>query len=71
MLTLSVTQVACERTFSTLKLVKHRLRATISAKRLEASLLMSVEEILHQIDTDSIIDRVANNSTLLRKELLI
>ena len=63
LLTLSVTQVACERTFSTLKYVKNRIRSSMSQDRLEAFLLMSTQkEALMQLDTGVIIDKVAETS---------
>ena len=42
-LTLSVTRVACERTFNKLKCVKNRLRSQLSEDRLDSLLLMRVE----------------------------
>ncbi|KAL1250913.1 hypothetical protein QQF64_018709 [Cirrhinus molitorella] len=63
LLTLSITQVACERTFSTLKLVKSRLRTSLSRDNLEAFLLMATEkEILMELDKDDIIDKMAERS---------
>lgn len=44
LLTLSLTQVACERTFSTLKFIKSRLRSTLSANKLEMFKLMATEK---------------------------
>lgn len=41
LLTLSVTQVACERSFLTLKFIKSRLRSSLSASKLEAFMLMA------------------------------
>ncbi len=62
LLTLSITQVACERTFSTLKLVKNRLRTSLSQDNLETFLLMATEkEILTEIDKDDIIDKMAES----------
>lgn len=70
LLTLSVTQVACERTFSTLKFVKNRLRTSMSQDRLEAFLLMStVKEILMELDSDGIIDKLAESSALMHRML--
>lgn len=58
LLTLSITQVACERTFSTLKFVKNRLRTSLTQENLEAFLLMATEkEILMGLDKDDIIDK--------------
>ncbi|KAL1251688.1 hypothetical protein QQF64_019484 [Cirrhinus molitorella] len=71
LLTLSITQVACERTFSTLKLVKSRLRTSLSQDNLEAFLLMATEkEILMELDKDDIIDKMAESSELLRRLLV-
>jgi len=68
LLTLSVTQVACERSFFILKLVKNRLRTSIKQEHLEA--FMSTErEILVGFDIDNIIDKVAESSKVLRNLL--
>ena len=40
---LSLTQVACERTFSTLKFIKNRLRSSQSANKLEMFMMMATE----------------------------
>ena len=70
LLTLSVTQVACERSFSTLKYIKNRLRSTLSQEHLSAFMLMSTErDILMGLNSDEVIDNVAENSDLLRKLL--
>ncbi|CAL9702757.1 unnamed protein product [Knipowitschia caucasica] len=70
LLTLSVTQVACERTFSILKFVKNRLRTSLSQEHLEAFLLMSAEkEILMELDSDDIIDKVAETTKLMERLL--
>lgn len=61
LLTLSLTQVACERTFSTLKFIKSRLRSNLSASELEAFMLMATEkDILIALDTNTVIDKVAD-----------
>jgi len=68
LLTLSLTQVACETTFSTLKFIKSRLRSSLSENKLETFLLMATEkDILMALDSDVVIDRVAEKSDLLRK----
>ncbi|KAG1934103.1 hAT family dimerization domain-containing protein [Pimephales promelas] len=55
LLTLSITQVACERTFSTLKFIKTRLRSKLSQEHLEAFMLMATErDILFSLDSDVI-----------------
>lgn len=72
LLTLSFSQVACERTFSTLKFVKNRLRTTLTQEHLEAFMLMCTEkEILMTLDNDRVIDRVAETSGLLRRLLVM
>lgn len=71
LLTLSITQVACERTFSTLKFIKSRLRTNLSQEHLEAFMLMSTEkDILCSLDSEVIIDKVAEKSELFSKLLL-
>ncbi|KAJ8375393.1 hypothetical protein SKAU_G00059730 [Synaphobranchus kaupii] len=71
-LTLSVTQVACERSFSTLKFIKNRLRSTLSQEHLEAFMLMSTEkDILVTLDADAVIDKLAERSDLLRRLLTV
>ncbi|XP_060781697.1 uncharacterized protein LOC132889330 isoform X2 [Neoarius graeffei] len=71
LLTLSVTQVACERSFSTLKFIKDRLRSTLSQQHLEALMLMATQQdVLKMLDSEDIIDGVAEKSVLLQKLLL-
>ena len=43
LLTLSLTQVASERTFSTFKFIKNRLRSSLSANKLEMFMMMAPE----------------------------
>ena len=63
LLTLSVTQVACERSFSALKIVKTRVRSQLSQEHLETFMLMMCEhDIVLSIKNDTIIDRVAHSS---------
>lgn len=71
LLTLSFTQVACERSFSTLKLIKNRLRSTMSQDHLESFMLMATEkDILMILDLDEIIDKTAESSELLQRHLI-
>lgn len=71
LLTLSITQVACERSFSTLRYIKNRLRSCLSGSKLEAYMLMATEKDAHvSLDTDTVIDRVAEKSELMKKPLL-
>ena len=57
LVTLAVTQVECERSFSTLKFVKSRLRSNIKQEHLEALMLMYMEkQLVSDIPVDKIID---------------
>ncbi|XP_025194264.1 uncharacterized protein LOC112593893 [Melanaphis sacchari] len=59
LLTLPVTQVACERSFSTLKYIKNRLRSTMSNEHLENFMLMAIEKkTLVELNNDEIINSV-------------
>lgn len=70
LLTLSVTQVACERSFSSLKLIKARIRSRIGEDRLESFMLMMCEyDIVSSIDNETIIDGIANHSNAYSKLL--
>ncbi len=70
-LTLPVTQVFCERTFSKLKLLKTRLRSTLSADHLESLLLIMVENrLLDSFSMNNIIDNVAQHSSEYQRLLL-
>ncbi|KAL4083714.1 hypothetical protein QTP88_029030 [Uroleucon formosanum] len=61
LLTLPLTQVTCERSFSKLKLLKTRLRSTIVQDNLESLFLMQCErDIVNQIDGDQIINALCS-----------
>lgn len=69
-LTLSVSQVNCERVFSKLKIIKSRLRASLSNDHLETFLLMSVEkDVLEEILFEDILEYLKNSSSLMSKLL--
>ena len=71
LLTLSITQVSCERSFSTLKYIFNRLRSSLSQDHIDAFMLMAVEkEILYSLSNEEIIDCVAKSSKLLRSFLM-
>ncbi|XP_029346104.1 uncharacterized protein LOC115034206 [Acyrthosiphon pisum] len=71
MLTLSITQVESERTFSKLKFVKNYLRNTIGQNVLESMLLMNVEkDILNKIDSEDIINKLGARSPVFGRMLL-
>lgn len=72
LLTIGVTQVACERSFSKLKLIKTKSRNSMCQEHLEAFMLMFTEkDILLKLDHDQIIDIVACKSSELKRLLLI
>jgi len=66
--TLPVSSASPERAFSKLKLVKNRLRSTMSEDRLEALMIMACELDV-QIDTECVIKYFASNSSVLAKLL--
>jgi hypothetical protein len=71
MLTLSITQVECERTFSKLKFVKNYLRYTIGQNVIENMLLMNVEkDILKKIDSEHIINKLGTRIPVFGRMLL-
>lgn len=70
-LTLPITQVTCERSFSILKYIKNRLRNRLGDERLESFMLMNIERsLLNQINNEDIINEVTVFSTLLKKSLM-
>ena len=72
LLTLPVSQVACERSFSFLKRIKTRLRSTMTQDHLEAFMLMSTEKsVLSKISNEKIIDGVASSSKELHRLLAL
>lgn len=71
LITLSCTQVSCERVFSKLKIILTRLRSLLGQEYLEAFMLLSVEtDILVDLNYDVIIDTLAKKSPLLKGKLL-
>lgn len=70
LLTLPLTQVTCERSFSKLKLLKTRLRSTIVQDNLESLFLMQCErDIVNQVDGDQIINALCLNSKEMQRLL--
>ena len=60
LLTLAITQVDCERSFSKLKLIKTRLQSSLSQENLESLMLMSVEtDILNKVSLDKVVDMLS------------
>ena len=67
-LTLSLTQVGCERAFSKLRYVKNRLRNQLSEDRLDSLFLMCVErDVLLRISNHTIIDELAKMNAEMRR----
>lgn len=65
LITLSCTQVACERVFSKLKIVKNRLRSLLGEDLLKSLLIMNIEnDLLNTIDNEKIIDQLAASSKI-------
>ena len=59
-LTIAVTSVSCERSFSSLKIIKNRLRSTMTEDRLSDLAVLAIErEIAKHLDLDEIVDKFA------------
>jgi hypothetical protein len=72
LLSLSFSQVSCERAFSKLKIIKTRLRASLGNEKLETFMLMSSEKyILDSVIVDDLIHVVTNDSQVFSKLLLL
>jgi len=70
LMTLPLTQVTCERSFSKLKLLKTRLRSTIVQDNFESLFLMQCErDIVNQVDGDKIINALCLNSKEMQRLL--
>jgi hypothetical protein len=68
--TLSVTQVQCERSFSKLKIIKTRLRNTMTDEHLETFMLMAMEsDLLDSLTNEEVIDRFALTSSETKRLL--
>lgn len=66
LLTIATTQVECERSFSKLKIIKTRLRQTISDSNLESFMLMACEpKLLDKLLFNDIITQVCQNQKSL------
>ena len=67
LLTLSLSQVSCERAFNKLKIIKTRLRVSLGNDKLETFMLMSSEkDVLDSIAIDDLIHELVKDSFLLR-----
>ena len=70
LLTLSFTQVSCERAFSKLKFIKTRLRCNLANEKLEVFMLMcSEKDLLDGITVDDIISILTKDSSVFAKLL--
>ncbi|CAI6365489.1 unnamed protein product [Macrosiphum euphorbiae] len=68
-LLLPSTQTTCERVFSKLKIIKTKLRSSLHQEHLNPLMLMSIEKDI-LIDSDELIDTIANSSSELKKLLI-
>jgi hypothetical protein len=64
-----VSSTTPERTFSKLKIIKNRLRTTISQDRLEQLMIISCESDIN-IDYNQVIDEFASTTSVLSKHLI-
>ncbi len=70
LITLSFTQVQCERSFSKLKMIKSRLRSSLGQGLLESYMLMSTEvDLLNSIDIDGILSELCKESAEMKNLL--
>ena len=67
-LTLSCTQVSCERVFSILKIVKNRLRSLLGQEMLDSFMMFYVNRNF-EFDYESVVDEVASSSKELSRYL--
>jgi len=72
LLTIPLTQVTCERSFSKLKIIKTRLRSCLTQDNLESLFLMNCErELLADITPDRVMDLMCDNSTEMSRMLKV
>lgn len=68
LLTISIVQVSCERSFSILKHIKNRLRSMLTDEHLEALMMMAIErDILTSLSYDDILCTLATKSPTICK----
>ncbi|KAL4098359.1 hypothetical protein QTP88_022988 [Uroleucon formosanum] len=69
-LILPLTQVTCERVFSKLKIIKNRLRSTLSQNILTPLMLISIEkDLTENINKEDIINEISKSSMELKRLL--
>ena len=62
-LTVPLTSVSAERSFSKLKIIKNRLRTTMRQDRLQSLMLMSIEsDICQNLDVDGLVKRFCDSA---------
>ena len=67
----SVTQVECERSFSTLKFITNRLRSNIGQEKLEALMLTYMKkQMVSHISNEEIINQFTNSFSARRRLLM-
>lgn len=72
LLTLSFSQVSCERAFSKLKIVKTRLRSSLGNDKLETFMLMNCEkDVIESITLDEVITYMAKDSVVYSRMLVL
>ena len=70
LMTLAVTQVEFERSFSLLKIIKSRLRCMLGQEQLEAFMLLIIEQkLVGEIPNDEVIEEFSNPSKELSRLL--
>ena len=70
LITLSFTQVQCERSFSKLKMIKTRLRSSLGQDLFESYMLMSTEvDLLNSIEIDDILSALCKESAEMKNLL--
>jgi hAT family C-terminal dimerisation region len=70
-MTLPCTEVACERAFSKLKIIKSRLRSSLLQKHLDSLMLMFIErELTYELDVDAIIESFARTTNVMKRLLI-
>lgn len=71
-LSLSCTQIGCERSFSTLTFIKTRLRNRLSMDNLDAWMLMNLnKDILESLSFEDITNEVVQQSSVLKSILVV
>jgi len=71
-LTLSCTQIRCERSFSTLTFIKTRLRNHLSMDNLNTWMLMNLnKDILESLSFEDITNEVVQQSSVLKSILVV